>query len=313
MSVTELRFNHMKLTRQLTIGRSLAPKREHTGSSLLALLLLFAASLLFATEKSRAQCPLHLPPKCQQIANELNDLVEEKKSLQTDMQKAVGQEKSSIANSIKKLIPQINAKQLEVDKCAAQNGMHDLPAIIKVSKFKPYDIQIGFLGYDDYGRLDKWYYQSPVSMQVPLGLTFLHWVHDQFVVQAPNLLVYDYEFGTDFPKIGPEYPPGESPDTNPHFSSGCGYVDRKTGRMSVSIVLPIHITYRPPDKAYGESAGFANLAITLTTDKVANNFSGTPFDSTGRITLVGEGVFQNWPLKGQRCRLIIGGILSPLP
>lgn len=63
-----------------------------------------------------------VPPACQNIANELQDLQAEKTALQEDLDKASTGEKSALVTQIKKLSAQITKKQQELNTCIAQNS-----------------------------------------------------------------------------------------------------------------------------------------------------------------------------------------------
>lgn len=282
---TELSSYGVRAVRQL---RRFKTKRERTGRSLPAVLFLFAASLFFATEQSQAQCPLHLPSECQQIENERKDLVAEKEDLQAELKKAAGSEKGAIANQIKKLLAQIAAKQKQVDSCTTANGLPPLQARLDGL------MSMSILEYKDNPN-------STAASPITIDLTYMKWVHDQVIVKFFPELQYDY---FNYAHQALHAIEGLQSD----FSTSCGEIDPKTGRLSLTFGALVHVEDIHKDKTR-ENKGSSHLAITLSTDDAP----GSRFDSKGKIRLFGEGVFKDGPLMGLHCRMFIEGTLSPLP
>src|SRR2546423_2244483 len=87
----------------IATGRQIpGPKEKRTRGPLVAALCLWTA-WLFATPFCYGQCPLHLPPKCQSFANEVEALQAERNDLQSELKQAAGSQKGAIGSQIKNL------------------------------------------------------------------------------------------------------------------------------------------------------------------------------------------------------------------
>src|ERR1700730_12619381 len=210
------------------------------GKNLLSLAAVFiwTVCLLFAAQPCNGQCPLHLPPKCQLIADEVEALQAERKDLQAELKLAVGSQKQGKAGQIMNLLSQITAKQKEVDRCAVATGKSDLSVTLKgTARLLMNNPQVF----------------SP-SEPVSIKLTYLRWVRDQLVVNGffPTL---------EFRILGSR--PPSIIEASSHFSSNCGRVNAKTGELFLTLTLPVRVVYRMPgNQSPIEDAGFSNLAIT---------------------------------------------------
>src|SRR6266404_4954435 len=136
---------------------------------------------LFATPFCYGQCPLHLPAKCQPIANEVKALQAERNDLQAELKQAAGSQKGAIAGQIKNLLSQIAVKQKQVDSCVMASGKVDLSATIKGT------VSLA-VRLDPKSNIQDW--QSEPIQPVSIQLTYLHWVHDQIVVKGLTTVEY---------------------------------------------------------------------------------------------------------------------------
>ncbi len=223
------------------------------------------------------------------------------------MQKATGQQKSAIANQIKNQMKisesQIAAKQKQLDSCIAANGLNNLSATLKgtLTILMDLDEKAG-KPYNPYGNP---YQDDNVSIQ----LTYQRWVRDQVVVNSVSTVRY---WGD---KFGPGLPYDlvnwHTMQQNSQFVSYCGEVNSKTGKLSVTLTLPVRLEWgvKQGQTKGNYSFGFSNLLIALSTD----NSGGSRLDKQGKITLSGEGVFMDGYLNGHKCRMWIKGTLLPLP
>ena len=78
----------------------------------------------------------------------------------------------------------------------------------------------------------------------------------------------------------------------------------KTGHFSIPVVLFFDHLFDAP--FYEEDS---DLPMTLRSDVP----TGSPLDTDGRLTLIGEGTFSGGALDGKRCRLTYVGRVSPMP
>lgn len=265
-------------------GEPQAPGQGYEGKltrmRLVVVLCISTVSIFIAAPLCYGQCPSHVPSKCQQIANELNALELEKTSLQKDVAQAVGSQKQGgvggLTGQITKLLPQIAAKQKQLNNCTKAWGKQDLSATFSGTA------TMTTSNPDAPG---------PFVQKISIGMTYLAWLHDQFAIN-------------NFPaiKVGPfDTPIGSNTTTVTLVNSGCGAADPKTGKLSVTLNLHFHESLK--------LAADSDLTITVSTE----NAGGSRLNSAGKITLVGDGTFNGGHLNADSCHLVVKGTLLPLP
>lgn len=242
-----------------------------------AALAVIVCAFAFAAQ-CRAQCPLHVPGACQTIKHELDALVTERNDLQTQLKSAAPGEKGMLASQIKKLLPQIAAKQKELSTCNTAHGKPDLPATF-----------IGTATLTTSNPKVAGPFVQPVSM----GITYQEWVRDEFTVGNFQPIV-----------VGPfDTPIGSNTTTVTLVNPGtcAGTDDPQTGKTTVSFKLHFHHSLA--------LAKDSDLFITLSTEGPG----GSRLKPGGAITLVGDAAFQGGYLGGDNCHLVVKGTLLPLP
>jgi hypothetical protein len=246
-------------------------------------------SLLIVAPRCYGQCPLHVPTQCQQLVKEREELIAEQKNLQADMKDAVGQQKSAIASQIKSLSAKIAAKLAQMESCGAAHGVGDVPAVINGSMALMIDTDEGFR---ESGALVK-----NVPFNAHINMIYQHWTHDQFVITWVPQIVYKFLWGAkELYSINPSPKP---------LSSDCGSLDPKTGRLSVTLTMPV---YFEDTKYQNQIDGPYTLSVTLSNTNV-----GSWWRNSGNVTLIGDGIFQDGSMKGHHCQVSIAGTLQPLP
>ncbi len=241
-----------------------------------AALCLLSVYLFAGAPKSYGQCTLHVPPSCQGLLTEYNNLVAERNDLSDQLKKAAGSEKSSIANQIKKLLPQITAAKNKLDACSSAKGKKDLSA--------------SFSGTATMTTNNS-NVKGPFVEKISIGMIYLAFLHDQFVINS-------------FPAItvGPfDTPAGSNTTTVSLVKADCGAADPKTGKLTVTLSLHFHESLL--------LAKDSDLTITISTE----NAGGSRLNSGGSVTLVGDGTFSGGYLDGNTTHLVVKGTLLPLP
>jgi hypothetical protein len=250
--------------------------RQQKKRSLLVAACGWISCLFILAPLAQAQIT-HVPAACQSLQKELQGLKAERSDLQAELPKA-GSGKAAIASQIKKLIPQIVAKEKELNKCAIAHGG------------KP-DLAASFNGTATMTTNNP-KVAGPFVQKVTINVVYLAWLHDQIRI-------------SNFPPIsvGPfSTPIGDNTTTVTLVGAGGGgMANPTTGMIEVTLKLHFHHSLA--------LAADSELVITLSTEAAG----GSRLNSKGAITLVGTSNFQGGYLGGDSCRLVIKGTLLPLP
>jgi hypothetical protein len=219
---------------------------------------------------------------CTNLESELAALKQEWADRQAELVAAGSTQRPFIANRIKQLKHQLAAKQKELDICLAEQGTQPLETTFtgSVTLTTSYPSAAGP-------------FTSPLTLGVFFG------------PGRTNLMI------TSFPLITtPPFntPIGNNVTTVKLVDGGQGSYNSGDGMLGIQVTLLFDHSIDLP--FYEEDS---TLPLFLGTGSVGD-LHGAPLDrATGKLNLVGEGVFQGGIMAGRTGRLVIAGTLADLP
>ena len=238
-----------------------------------------------------------VPYQCQALADEIEELKQERAALQTQLLSAQPGDKPHLARQIRRLYSLINAKKPALDACVAQYGGPPPPSPLAVS----------FTGTMSL-TTDRNYPGEPFGAPTTWGLlfdgprtqvfvtAFPPWVIDTTTAAPPPL---PWPFGGVFgPNITTIFPPQQT-------VLGSGGYSKTDGNLGLALILRFDHSreFRP---FYQEDS---DLSIVLSTTFPP----GSPVTAAGLVTLAGSGVFSGGWLNGRTCNMVVTGTLTPVP
>jgi hypothetical protein len=223
---------------------------------------------------------MSLPPECQKIANSIEALEGERRSLQEELRTAAPGEKPFIASQIKAINRQIGALHDQLTDCIANTPPPPQP---------PPPLTATFSGTATLTTTNS-SAPGPFTFGVQLGL--------QFNGARTSVLI------TSFPPIATQpFPTPFGNNVTTATKTGGGFGSYATG----NIVMPLSLHFdQSLDLPFFEED--SDLTLGLST-----NPPGSPVDAAGAVTLAGNGVFQGGFLGGATATLSISGTISPAP
>lgn len=237
--------------------------------------------------------PPPIPPQCQALATELDQLKQERADLQAQLQTAATPQKAALASQIKHLNFLINAKKPALDACMLQYGGPPPPAPIASTLTGTLTL-----------TTDRGFVGEPFTDAVTWGLlfdgprthvfvtSFLPWMLN--TTALANTVSGPFFSGFFGPNI----------TTIRQTGGGSGVYSKPGGLWNLPLTLRFDHSRDVP--IYEEDS---DLTVALSTA----NPGGSPVNTAGLVTLAGMGVFIGGWLGGVMCTIKIAGKLSPVP
>lgn len=235
-----------------------------------------------------------VPTQCQALDDEIEELKQERRDLQAELQSAPTGEKPRLAREIRRLTTLIDAKQTELDGCVAQYGGPPPPQALASS----------FTGTMSL-TTNRSYSGEPFTAPTLWGLLFDGPRTQVFVTAFPSWVINTTAAAprpipTPF---GPVFGPNMTTITQK--GGGSGAYSKTDGNLGLALLLRFDHS-REFKPFYDEDS---DLPIVLSTTFP----SGSPVSAAGRLTLSGSGVFSGGWLNGVTCTMVVTGTLTPVP
>lgn len=232
---------------------------------------------------------MSVPVKCQTLADEIESLLQRQDELQAQLDSASPGEKSGIIRRVMRLGSLINAKEIALNACIVQYGGPPPPQPIASS----------FMGTMSL-TTDSNFKGEPFVAPTAWGLLFDGPRTQVFVTAFPSWVIdttsaappqFGFMFGTNITTIT-------------HTSGVIGGYSKADGNLGLTLMLRFDHSRDMP--FYEEDS---DLSIVLSTTSP----QGSPVTAAGQVTLSGRGVFSGGWLNGVPCKMVVTGILSPVP
>jgi len=235
--------------------------------------------------------PVECPVECQALADEIEALELKIEELSTALDNASTMEKPSLVRKITRLGSLIDVKGIALNACIAQYGGPPPPPPLASS----------FTGTMSL-TTDSHYTGEPFTDQTSWGLLFNVPRTQVFVTTFPAWKI-------DTTKAAPPIPwpfgglfDKENITIISKTGGGNGVYSKDDGNVSLPLML-----------FFDHSRNFfntdSNLSIVLSTTSP----QGSPVTAAGQVTLSGSGVFSGGWLDRVPCKMVVTGILSPVP
>ncbi|NHZ99364.1 hypothetical protein [Massilia sp. CCM 8734] len=238
---------------------------------------------------------MSIPIQCQALAQEIQELQQERADLQAELQTAPTGMKAALASQIRRLSTLIRARQAALNACVVQyrdpppppppppltSSFTGTMSLTTTKNFsgEPFTADTNWTILFDGLRTQAFVTEfSPTPMNTTSAAPPLPWPFENLF--GPNVTTISKNLG------------------------GGGTYSKADGNLSLT--LPLRFDH---SREFSPFYDDANLSIVLSTTFE----SGTPLTADGLVRLAGRGVFSGGWLNGVGCTMVVTGTLTPVP